>query len=367
MAATRQYFSAIRSLSPYLNPAEFLRWWRNGLLLWLPLPLRQRLDAPPPRLLLEVVSSEVVICTQDAGDRQELARYPRALLGASLPDLPKVQDREVVLQLGADEALAQVITLPQAAVKNLRQVIGFELDRLTPFPPQQIYYDAGLLAQQPATRSISVQFVMVLRSVLDPMLDELRSSGLIPDRVTVRGDRADCNLLPPDLRPRRISLSRRLRWLLTILVLVSAATLAALPLWQQRSLVLALIPQVNMAQQRAQKVARLRRELATAVELAHFLPDKRREEPKLINVIEELTQVIPDNTWVEQFAVRGNRIELHGRSKEASALLPLIEKSPLFEGATFQSPITRDPRSGEDRFYLTAQIVGPATKKAMDN
>lgn len=364
MARRQQYQNTLRALRSYLNPLAFLRWWRDGLLLWLPESLRQHLTAPTPKLLIDVTADELVISAQEAGERRELVRYPRALLADGLSDAPKPRDREVVLRLPADQALSQMITLPQAASKNLRQVVGFELDRLTPFPAQQIYYDAQVLTQQQATRTIRVQFVMALRSVLDPLLDQLSATGLMPDRVTVAGDRGGCNLLSPERRPRRVSVAGTIRGVLWLLILVTGLAVAVLPLWQQRALVVELIPKVQAARQQAEHVAKLRRQLDKANELAHFLPAKRRQEPRVIRVLEQLTRVIPDNTWVEQLEIRGNQLELRGQSQEASALLPLLEQSPLFQGATFRSPITRDARSGKDRFYLTAQIVSPADREA---
>ncbi len=67
--------------------------------------------------------------------------------------------------------------------------------------------------------------------------------------------------------------------------------------------------------------------------------------------------MLPDNTWVEQLEIRNGQLELRGQSSEATALLSLIEASSMFQGATFRSPITRDRRTDQDRFFLTAQIV----------
>lgn len=341
----------------FLNPAAALRWWGDGLLLWLPPSLRQRLMAPPPRMLIDLLAEEIVISEQTGEASRELIRYPRALLADGLPDAPRPQQRQIVLRLPLGQALIQTITLPQAAAANLHRVVGFELDRLTPFPVDKIYYDACVVAQQPATRSVQVQFAMVLRATLDPLLEQLRATGLMPDRVVVAAGDSGCNLLPAGQQPRRASLAGRLRMALLLLIVLTGLAALAFPLWQQRSLVVALIPRVKAAQQQAAKVAGLRRQLDTAVESSRFLLDKRQHRPRVIDVLNELTRVIPDNTWLEQLQIRGNQIELHGQSQEASALLQLVENSPLFQGATFRSPITRDRRSGEERFYLVAQII----------
>jgi general secretion pathway protein L len=75
-----------------------------------------------------------------------------------------------------------------------------------------------------------------------------------------------------------------------------------------------------------------------------------------IELLKELTAILPDATWVEQLEISGNEIRVRGQSPTASALLGLMEASKLFQNATFLSPITAGA-AGKDRFYLSAQIA----------
>lgn len=361
-----RYRSTLKRLGHYFSPRAFLHWWGQGLLLCLPPAWRDRLTAPPARLIVEQADGEIVISVVEKGIAQELVRYPEALLADGLPDAPKPQHRQVVLRLAPGQALAQTISLPQAAEANLRQVVGFELDRLTPFPADKIYYDARIVERHEATRSLRVRFVMVLRSILDPLLVQLRNTGLMPEQVALSGDDSGCNLLPVEQRPRRTSIAGRIQTVLLVLLMVTTLAALAVPLWQQRSLVIDLIPRVDAAQQRAEEAVALRRQLEDAVAASRFLLEKRQSNPRAIEIVNELTALLPDNTWVEQLEIRNNQVELRGQSAEATALLALVEESDLFEGATFRSPITRDRRTGQDRFYLTAQVAADQSSTAGD-
>ncbi|MDX1606527.1 MAG: hypothetical protein R3202_10075, partial [Candidatus Competibacterales bacterium] len=243
--------TSLARLAHRLSPAAFLRWWGQGLWLCLPPALRERLSGPPPQLLIEQVDDELRISEVDGSRVKELSRYPRALLSEGLPDVPRPRDREVVLCLTPRQTLARTLNLPLAAEANLRQVVGFELDRLTPFPPNRIYYDARVIERRTDQRSVRVRFVAVLRDTLEPLLAQLRASGLAPERVVLAGDDSGCNLLPAERRRRRRRWGERVQLMLMVLLGITILVALALPLWQLRSQVVDLLPRVAVARQEA--------------------------------------------------------------------------------------------------------------------
>ena len=71
-----------------LAAGGFGRWWLDGLLLWLPGGLRERLRPRPTRLVIEPVGDEVVLAEEKAGRGRELRRHLAQLeqtAGASSP------------------------------------------------------------------------------------------------------------------------------------------------------------------------------------------------------------------------------------------------------------------------------------------
>ncbi len=335
-----------------LSLQALLRWWWQGLLLCLPAKWRAKLDPPPVELLVEAAGNDLVFSERvGAGRQQELVRYPITLLDNDTLDLPTPQGRDVVLQLTSAQVLTQTLSLPLAAERNLRQVMTYQLDRLTPFPADKIYFDARPV-RPPDQGSLPVRFAWVLRSELDTLLTRLRRQGLPPQRVTLAGDSSGIDLLPHEQRPRsRGAMSRPQTVLLLAMVLTLCAALI-LPLWQQRQLVIDLMPQVESAQRQAEQVLALREQLDQAILSGQFLAERRQARPPAINILRELTELLPDHTWVEQLDLRETRLEVRGESQDAGALLAQVENSPLFSGASFGAPITKDPRSNRDRFHL---------------
>lgn len=351
--------SPILRLLGFLNIAAFFRWWGRGLLLWLPASARGWFIPEPAKIILEVQDDELILSSGKKNSTAELDRYPvQALYDGSLKaQFPKIKNKQFVLRLAVDSVLTRTIPLPMAAESNLRQVVGFEIDRLTPFTPEKIYYDAYVVSRNSETRGLQVKLVMVLRSVIDGFLQSLAALRLTPDVIDISGNNdSTINLLPPDKRPKRGRAAGRIQALLWILIFLSVCAAAILPLWQQRNTVLALMPQVDKAQQQAEVAVQLRTELEDTITSSQFLLQKRLQNELVIELVNELTAILPDNTWVEQLIIKDNEVQVRGQSLAAATLISLVEASEKFEKATFRSPVVEDRRTGRDRFFLTAQI-----------
>jgi general secretion pathway protein L len=274
-----------------------------------------------------------------------------------LQNLPKSKREQVVLLLPTDKVLSKIIPLPLAAEGNCRQVVGFEIDRLTPFSLEQVYYDAAIVERQPAARRVRVRLAVVARSLVDPLLERLSGIGVSPDIVSISDADVNVNLLPLEKRPRKNRTADHVRWALLLLALVLVTAAALLPLWQQRALVVTLMPKVQSAQVKAEKIFQLREQLDSSLGSSRFLIQKKRETLPVVDILNELTSIIPDNTWVEQFDVTDRTVQIRGQSLAASSLIGLIEASKMFQGVTFLSPVTADRRTGRERFFLSAQVA----------
>ncbi|NJN46352.1 MAG: pilus assembly protein PilM [Candidatus Competibacteraceae bacterium] len=206
-----------------LNIGVFFRWWGAGLWACLPVSLRQRYVRVSRRWVLEIAADEIVLSREQAGEKPEiLNRYPRQSLrqgGISEAVLKKTKGEPLVMRVPAVHTLSKTMTLPLAAESNLRQVVGFELDRFTPFTATQVYYDVRILERQSAARRLRVQLVAVPRSVLDSLLEQLAGAGLSPMGVDVIGY-PEINLLPPSKRARQSATLQRLQWTLATLGLI---------------------------------------------------------------------------------------------------------------------------------------------------
>ena len=343
------------------NIAAWLRWWGQGLLLWLPESLQRLFVSTPGKQVIALQHEHIVVLQEKGRIQKELARYSRSSLADGTLQLPKVKAKNSlsVLRLDDSQVLAKSTTLPAAAEANLRQVLGFEIDRLTPFASDKIFYDAEIIARRPENRTLQVRFIVVLRSVLEDLLKQLKAVGIRPDIVDTHSSHQAINLLPIDSRPQRGRLAQSLQWLLLLLVMMALLAAAALPLWQQRSVAITLQPEVDKMQNQAESVVALRNQVETAIESSRFLVQKRSANARVIEIVNELTLVLPDHTWVEQLIVKNKEVQVRGQSQDAASLIGIVEASDYFEQVSFRSPVTRDTRTQRDRFFLSAQVTNP--------
>jgi len=68
---------------------------------------------------------------------------------------------------------------------------------------------------------------------------------------------------------------------------------------------------------------------------------------------------LPDDTYLQQLEIKGKRMVIRGLSGQASALIGLLEQSPLFQGPRFLSPVTR--QRDKELFHLEAVIGIPSS------
>ena len=129
-------------------------------------------------------------------------------LPAALNGLLDEDFREVrrILLVPPDAVLRRTLHLPAAALENLAGVIGFELDRQTPFRAEQVHHDSRVLPHAADARQIPVQLGLVTRERMARELadvDGLASTLSAVDSADAAGARAGFNFLPAELRARR--------------------------------------------------------------------------------------------------------------------------------------------------------------------
>lgn len=348
----------------HLDVGQFFRWWGGELAFLVPLPLRKLLGGVREYLVLDKTGPELrvshlhpegeLVLGQLATD-EPASGFRERILEAH----PKLAEVPVVLRLAPGQALRKFIKLPAATEENLNQVVAFEMDRLAPFKADQVYFGTRVKSRLSATRQILVELVLTPRDKLDTLLEEVTAAGFRPDIVDMAGEDPPgaVNLLPPKYRRVR---RRWLHWLqigLSVVILALLVALAVVPILIQRDEVEALEEQVRKATRLAKEVETLRQEVETLEHQTQFLQEKKRTEPVAVDMLEELSRVIPNSTWLNGLQYKDRRIVIQGQSPSASSLIELIEASRHFKNTSFVSPVTKDTASGLERFQIASDVI----------
>jgi Tfp pilus assembly protein PilN len=121
-------------------------------------------------------------------------------------------------------------------------------------------------------------------------------------------------------------------------------------------------PEVEVVDKLQKQQGELRKEIAELEKI-------KAEEMSKTEMLRELTQILPSSVWVWNLKYNGKEIEISGFADSASDLIPLIDKSHLFERVEFLAPVTKERvvRGSEmkekERFKIKARLearrVGP--------
>lgn len=340
---------------------EFFDWWRAELAGMLPEGWRRRFAKRQDTLLLASNDGELEINRRDNGRIEELDRIHMTAPDAgervaALLESAASEGTRVEIAVPPEKVLVKQVQLPLAAEEDLRQVLGFEMQRQTPFRDEQVYFNYRVLARRPQSQQIDVELSVVPRTVIESILGRLDDWELLaaPADSTNRQDDGLFVFVPVD--NGQVSSGRLHRGLL-ILNLVLLGTVVAIPLLQQQDYLEQLRAQLAEIRAAAATASDLQQRIEQHHARARYLFEQKARQPASVALLEELSERLPDDTWLFRMEVRDERVHLQGVSKRASALIAALEGSPMLENVRFASPVTQDGASGRERFHLSAGIV----------
>lgn len=349
---------------PSLNAAW--RWWSRELAALVPERWRRRLIERRGPLVLALEGDDCAALIRRGGGGEErlgrldlapaAAAQSRAALAALGPRLRR-NSGVVVVRVPTEAALRTVLALPLAAAGNLEQVVAFELDRRTPFRSEEVYRSQYVLRRDAASKRLAVQLTLVPRPPVEAALAAAERLGLVVERVEVAGEPASGNLLPP----RRQALAARLPRFavggLAALALALAGAAVLVPLEQAHQRAATLSAALADSRRRADESLKLEKEIDAEIQQSGFLALRKRETPSASELLDTLTRLLPDDTWLSELEISGGELRLTGFAASASTVLGLVDQSPRFANAAFRSPVTQDPKMRREQFNIAARIV----------
>ncbi|MBK5971212.1 hypothetical protein CCR91_21205 [Thiorhodovibrio winogradskyi] len=268
---------------------------------------------------------------------------------------PRSGWRETVLELPAEDVLTRSLSLPAQVKAGLRKVIGYELGRLTPFNSQEVYYDVFTEGTRPRGGQLNVRLALCRRDLADHWLERLRQLGSPAARLCWQGAWDGANMLPDAQRSRRGSYG----WLINImLLLLICALLAAVmnsPVRQKREQLEQLTGVLQGLRADAEQVPTIREELESARAGSVAVLNRKAAQPRMIDLLRELTERLPDNTWVQTVNYRNEDVDVRGESGQATELLNILEQAPGISEVTFRSPVMQVSQTGKERFHIAFQ------------
>lgn len=348
---------------------DFFRWWGGELAFLVPEPLKLIFNEDKGEFIIHPEGDFIRIFYANNDNKEEIGVFELNELGkaeyiALAEKDNRLEHSSLVIRLSEQDAIEKTIFLPAAAAEgDLHQVVSYELDKLTPFTNEQVYFATRQLDEKVSEHQIKVQLVIAPREKLDTVCKELRGWGLMPNVADFAGapnnfktDRETYNLLPGWARGQHNMLAQVANYAVIGLLLILLVAALAVPVWREASAVEQLKDQISAVGREASQVQGLRDEIEQRQEKTARLLAKKTSSASTVEMLERLSNLIADDTWLKHLRYTGGKLQIQGQSPTASSLISVLEEADMFNSVRFVSPVTQDRRTGLERFQISAEI-----------
>jgi Tfp pilus assembly protein PilN len=148
-------------------------------------------------------------------------------------------------------------------------------------------------------------------------------------------------LVSPALE-RRLRAAGRRRAVLHVAGLVAAIAIVFGALDYRRAATLRSLEEaIASAETAAAPVMELNREATAISEELALLADEVAARSNPLDVLLDITRLLPGDVYLTQLSHAGAEWELNGRAEDAARLIPLLEQSPRFDDVRFRTATTR--------------------------
>ncbi|MGD0141568.1 MAG: PilN domain-containing protein [Rhizomicrobium sp.] len=329
-----------------------LAWWADELLALVPPEWRARLTQRP-RLIVDWDERGPICREGNTSKPFDAAAYTSRELDNATIALPKTR------------VLTRELDLPLLPPNDIRRLVALDIDRLTPFPAEAVYFDTEILQRDADRGKQRVLLGIMPRGAIADVLDRARSAGLGAAAVGMRGD-AGSNIYFDFLAQARgaggMSGARArlpLWWgAIGILLAANIAVFAfrdSAALDSLRSDVDSQQATVAMAMHLREKVeTEAARRSALLERLAHNAP---------LRILDAVTKILPANTWAQRVEWNGQTVQVSGYRQGPVDLLVKFEASPVLRNARALSTNAKPAAPNTPEAFEIAADARPTVKR----
>lgn len=348
--------SALRLADVPVLTERFFAWWGEqlgGLIPWRrpasPAMRQATLYVRPDRWFLRATADAAAVPLDTQLNDGALADQMLHLAdGAPLSRLAILLPREHVI--------VRRIELPQMSVAHLRQAVELQVDRLSPFKADAVRTAIRVAGydHEKGVSNVDVAIAPLLR--VRPVEQRLRAIGLSASVVDVEGE--DGRGLGFDLSepPSAEDLQRGRTRNLALALVAAVVWTAAIYAWGEagRSEIARWEARIAALRPQAERSAALRQQIeAIAAPVARA---NAHDPAAVLNVLLELTRVLPDSVRVLDLKLEGGSVAISGLAGNAADLIGPLEKSESFSDVRFASPVIRKSETGVEQFEIAMRL-----------
>jgi Tfp pilus assembly PilM family ATPase/Tfp pilus assembly protein PilN len=163
------------------------------------------------------------------------------------------------------------------------------------------------------------------------------------------------NILPVQYRKAAGRLGIYVMYSLFAFLLLCCITLGGGYYINKRALLKNLNGEINQLSPQVEIIGKMENEIGELENWTNQFNNLNRNGILLIDIINELTERIPENTWIKDFKYSIKGVEIKGIAVSAADLIGNLEESPIFKDVLFLSAINKE-KDGKEIFRIGMQI-----------
>jgi general secretion pathway protein L len=278
-----------------------------------------------------------------------------ALSAPNLAQLFKGSRVEIVLR--PKRFLFRPLELPARAADFLEGIVRAQIDRLTPWSASEAVFGCSRPAAS-GPENITTMIAATTRKVATTYVQAV--SEFHPAAIAVCTDIAERDAGRVKVFEQKarghLDAARLSRALLVGLGVMAAAALV--------SVTVAAYVADNLGGQEAELARQISARRAAIRAGADggdrsplaVLERRKHETASSVIMLEALSQLLPDHTFVTELHLAGSKLQISGITRDAPSLIALMEQSRHFTRATFYAPTTRAPSDPGERFHIETRV-----------
>jgi len=322
---------------------EFLSWWGRQLWELVPQRLRQGTGAGNVMIADATDPGLLTLTARRRGGEGHLGQFRTDATGSdalAVTLAARPRGEPVLLRLAPGTALERDVKLPLAAERDPERILGYEMERLTPFAADEVFWAYAITARDRARGQLMLRLTIVPRASVQWLIDLLAAAGGRPallEAPTPQGFRT-LTLSHQEAPGVRMLVSSRN-------FMAAAAALAALILlspFLRQSLAMADVQERLEAQaMQMTQVETLRRRITGAGAGGDAVATETRRLGDTLEALAAVTEIFPDDSYLTEFTMRERKMTLSGLSASAPRLISLLSADPRIHNPAFTAPVTR--------------------------
>ena len=331
---------------------QALAWWLDELLALVPHEWRARLVQRP----------KLIVDWDERGLSSREGNVSKPFDPASHTS-HELDNATIVLPMS--RVLTRELDLPLLPPNDMRRLIALDIDRLTPFPADAVYFDLEIIQRDADRGKQRVLLGVMPRTAFADVLERVESAGLGAAAVGMSGG-AGSNVHFDFLAQARgsggVSGARArlpLWWGGVALLLVANVALFA---YRDSAALDELRNNVESQQSTVALAMRLHAKVETEAERRAALLERLAHNAPL-RILDAVTKAIPANAWARRFEWNGQTVQVAGYKQGPADLLVKFEASPVLRNARALSTNSKPAAPNTPEAFEIAADIRPTVKR----